>query len=483
MKLDRLLQITFATLVSLGTMLLGMGQRSLTLPLVAILSAGASIYLTDLRGWIRLNRPVANVAALLAVVFSVSNFFHVSSEDQLLAVANLLVYLQVVLLFQKKTGRMYWQLLVLNVLQVVVGAALDLDMLFGLLLVVYMFVTLAAMGLLFIQREAELWQRLAVGARGEGRTKGLGARGEVRGNEEQRTKNRAPRPLARPLVPRPSPLAPIRVSAILPADPARELLGRGIFRRTLGIGVGTLIVAAVCFFSMPRFGRSMWAGGGSRGTASIGYSPSVKLGDLGPLLQNPELVMRVKFRDERTGQPIVPTEPPLMRGSLVIEYRRGEWKHDVSERHRPKLAMLEAPPDLPRPPLVRQQITLEPMAEPVLFAVYPAFDANPDQADRHVLFDPDRQQLVRTSRRAARKVRLRSAHDRPDHDRPMPDRATADEHEPVGIGPNADAPRRPGRLFPLGSRRPIQECRARRTADRPASAGFQNDSRRQAGRR
>ena len=36
------------------------------------------------------------------------------------------------------------------------------------------------------------------------------------------------------------------------------------------------------------------------------------------------------------------------------------------------------------------------MAEPVLFAVYPAFDANPDQADRHVLFDPDRQQLVRT---------------------------------------------------------------------------------------
>ena len=77
------------------------------------------------------------MAALLAVVFSVSNFFHVSSEDQLLAVANLLVYLQVVLLFQKKTGRMYWQLLVLNVLQVVVGAALDLDMLFGLLLVVY----------------------------------------------------------------------------------------------------------------------------------------------------------------------------------------------------------------------------------------------------------------------------------------------------------------------------------------------------------
>ena len=123
MEIDRLVQITFATLVSLGTLLLGMGQRSLTLPMVAILSAAVSIYVTDLRGWIRLNKPVANLAAMLAVVLSVSNFFHVTSEEQLLAVANLLVYLQVVLMFQKKTGRMYWQLLMLNVLQVVVGAA------------------------------------------------------------------------------------------------------------------------------------------------------------------------------------------------------------------------------------------------------------------------------------------------------------------------------------------------------------------------
>jgi len=382
MKLDRLLQITFATLVSLGTMLLGMGQRSLTLPLIAILSAGASIYLTDLRGWIRLNRPVANLAALLAVLFSVSNFFYVTSEDQLLAVANLLVYLQVVLLFQKKTGRMYWQLLVLNVLQVVVGAALDLDMLFGLLLVVYMFVTLAAMGLLFIQREAELWRRIA-GDRGQG----SGVRGQRRRDGGVRVSSS--------LAPSPQPLAPsspIHVSAVLPADPARELLGRGIFRRTLGIGMGTLIVAAVCFFSMPRFGRSMWAGG-VRGTASVGYSPTVKLGDLGPLLQNPELVMRVKFHDESTGAPIVPTEPPLMRGSLVVLYSRGEWKHDAPDRRNPPWQPLEAPPDRPRPPLVRQQITLEPMPEPVLFAVYPAFEASPD---RHVLFDVERQQLVRT---------------------------------------------------------------------------------------
>jgi hypothetical protein len=46
-------------------------------------------------------------------------------------------------------------------------------------------------------------------------------------------------------------------------------------------------------------------------------------------------------------------------------------------------------------PLVRQQITLEPMPDPVLFAVYPVFEANSDQPERHVQFDPERQQLVR----------------------------------------------------------------------------------------
>lgn len=365
MDIDRLLQITFATLVSLGTMLLGMGQRSLTLPLVAILAAGISIYVTDLRGWVRLNRPVANIAALLAVVFSVSNFFHVSSEDQLLAVANLLVYLQVVLMFQKKTGRMYWQLLVLNVLQVVVGAALDLDILFGLLLVVYLFVTLAAMSLLFIQREAEHWQQL-VGERGQGR----GVRGQ--GREERG----------------------VRVWTSLGADPARELLGRGIVRRTLGVGFGTLIVAAVCFFSMPRFGRSMWAGGGVGRGGSIGYSPTVKLGDLGPMLQNPELAMRIRFSDEKTGALIVPAEPPLLRGSILTDYCNGEWKHEMQDRRKPALDSLATPLGYSEAPLVRQRITLEPMPDPVLFAVYPVYEAKPDL---HVWFDSDRQQLVRTA--------------------------------------------------------------------------------------
>ena len=63
-----------------------------------------------------------------------------------------------VLLFQQKSVRVYWQLLVLSVLQVVVGAALNLSVLFGVLLVAYLFVALATISLLFIVSES---QRLA----------------------------------------------------------------------------------------------------------------------------------------------------------------------------------------------------------------------------------------------------------------------------------------------------------------------------------
>ena len=37
------------------------------------------------------------------------------------------------------------------------------------------------------------------------------------------------------------------------------------------------------------------------------------------------------------------------------------------------------------------------MPDPVLFAVYPVFEANSDQPERHVQFDPQRQQLVRSA--------------------------------------------------------------------------------------
>ena len=134
----------------MATLLLGMSSGNLVLPLVAIFAAASSLYVTDRYGWIYLNRHIANLAAVAAVLVSVHDFFQLQRERQLLAIAYLLIYLQIVLLFQRKTIRIYWQLLMLSLLQVVVASALNFGLRFGMLLSLYMFIALFAMFLFFI---------------------------------------------------------------------------------------------------------------------------------------------------------------------------------------------------------------------------------------------------------------------------------------------------------------------------------------------
>lgn len=66
----------------------------------------------------------------------------------------MLIYLQFVLLFQEKNRRLYWQLLVLSVLQAVVASAMNLGSVFGGLLVIYFLLAVFQMLMLCVQREA-----------------------------------------------------------------------------------------------------------------------------------------------------------------------------------------------------------------------------------------------------------------------------------------------------------------------------------------
>ena len=110
---------------------------------------------TDVLGWLRLNRWLANLIAIVAVIWSLREFFDIASEEKLMAIANMLCYLQIVMLFQEKTARVYWQLVVLSVLQVVVGAVLDVGPQFGLLLAFYAVLALSTLVLLCIYRAAQ----------------------------------------------------------------------------------------------------------------------------------------------------------------------------------------------------------------------------------------------------------------------------------------------------------------------------------------
>ena len=161
MQLETLLNITTAAMTALGAILLGTAQQDFLLPILAVMSAGISVVVTDWLTWIALARPLANGLALLAVVYSAFEFLGSNVEFQLLAIANLLIYLQIILLFQKKYDRIYWQIIVLSVLQVVVSAAISLHVAFGFMLVMYLVIVMAELVLFYLYRER---QRFLAGA-------------------------------------------------------------------------------------------------------------------------------------------------------------------------------------------------------------------------------------------------------------------------------------------------------------------------------
>src|SRR5947208_1486318 len=123
MSLDRALSLHTAALAILGAMFLGHGSVAAFMPLVKEVAPVTAVGVTDVLGWVRLHRWVANLISFGAVGWSVREFFQIGSDEKLMAIANMLCFLQIVLLFQAKSPRVYWQLVVLSILQVVVGAA------------------------------------------------------------------------------------------------------------------------------------------------------------------------------------------------------------------------------------------------------------------------------------------------------------------------------------------------------------------------
>ena len=152
-RLERQLSTNMALLAIIGAVMLGLGQQDAKLALLVFIGAVASVVYTDRRKKFSLNHHLANVAALCAVGLALFDYSASDRNQQLLAIANLLVYLQVVVFFQEKNARIFGQLAMLSLLQVVVAAALNYSILFGVLIVVYMAIGLPTLSLFFFYRE------------------------------------------------------------------------------------------------------------------------------------------------------------------------------------------------------------------------------------------------------------------------------------------------------------------------------------------
>ena len=366
-RADRLLCTSMAALAVLGTSMLGLGQPDPSLALLMFTVAVTSVYLTDIKGWVRLNRLAASVGALTAAVIALSDIGHKQPDQQLIAIAHLLVYLQIVLLFQEKNARVYWQLIIMSLLQVVVAAVLSLSLFFGLLLVVYLVLALATLAVFFVCRETRRYPvSPLVGAPPEAAELAFG------GNSAQ----------------------PQR---FYPLDASRGVLRVsqwGVVSTTCKMVLTTLVVTVVVFFAIPRFGGTPWKGNSVATRHVVGFSQQVTLGDLGMVATDPGLVMRVQFVDVESGQPIELKEELLLRGSVVTTYSSDDRQWSLGNWNFRK----DRPDPLQPPPLgepvTEQIITLEPLSEPVVFCVYPPYRL--DHSPTGIWFDRNRQQLVRS---------------------------------------------------------------------------------------
>ena len=354
---------------------------------------------TDAWQWFCLHRAVGNVAAVAALFVSLSGFFDTDTKGQLGSIASLLIYMQVVLFYQRKSPRVYWQLALLSLLQVVVAAALNVRFEFGVLLVLYAASAISTLAFLFVHRELLRVAETTPGA-GEDRRRKWSAEAAAPDAGRVATPRWDRRPVISP------------VAAVEPLS--RAIVGWGFAKQIAGLGMTTFVFAVVLFFAAPRLESSARRSLHTQTQHVVGFSSEVRLGDLDEILQSDETVMRVSFREPKTDLPYRVLGDPYIRGSIlpnsVCQGDAGRWTQaarrwpprdftaDAGVASLPSLTRPESfaqrlGPPPPNVPLVRLDMVLEPLEEPVLFGVFPVYRV-PETPDS-IRYHPATEQLSR----------------------------------------------------------------------------------------
>ncbi|HIA20368.1 MAG TPA: DUF3488 domain-containing protein, partial [Planctomycetaceae bacterium] len=364
MRVERSLQICTATVAIIGSILLGIGERAPHLPMMMMMAALVSVVFTDILGWIRLPKLIANFVMLGIAGLALSDFLNSSSQLQLYAVANLLVYVQIVILFQVKTPRLYGHLAVFSLLQVVVASLLNVGVVFGALLFVYMMLAFLTLALYCIYRQVYEMERANRKSTSAGAVSaGKGHRWEflMRAKARGRTG------------------VPLKTGA-------DQIVEGGFFRYLIGTGLIVMVFTMVFFYCIPRTGNSAWHHPGLSGAGRTGMTREITLGQVGQILADHRVALRVAFVDEKTNEPYEVAGDPYLSGAVLTRY---EPRRGVANWLPTGLATGSSVMELTKvfqPPaghdLVRQDITVELVhnprsvfGAPLLPAIFPVYAA------------------------------------------------------------------------------------------------------------
>ena len=321
-------------------LLLGMTGFALATESMGLWVLGCGVIL--LNAWLVKTRRFAPMPRIVSNIITVAGFLWVIHESradsttEVIVVGDFLVLLHLVKLYEQRGNRDFAQLLILGLLLMVAGSINTASLLFGIILVVYLFLSLYCCLLFHLKVEAD--DARAAAAIPESRLNPAQLR------QDQRFLNRS-------------------------------------MRRVTGLVATVAIVfAVVVFLFFPR-----GPGGGMLGNNPFhtsetltGFSSEVSFQQLARITQSGEIVAYAQvWKDD---QPVSGADPLLLRG-LTLEHYGGDadrggakwtWTHvpedadEVSTSHN-RPASLAFP--APGTSLWRQKISLKPTGTNVLFAM------------------------------------------------------------------------------------------------------------------
>jgi len=140
-------------MAAISSLMLGMGEQVWVYVVILWMAAVAAYFYTDCWQWVVLPRILSNFLALAAGALALYEVVRGGQEYQLLGVAHFLVYLQVIIFFQKKRPHEYAQIAVLSLFQVMVAAVVSLNVNFALFLAAELFLSLWVLVLLQLNRQ------------------------------------------------------------------------------------------------------------------------------------------------------------------------------------------------------------------------------------------------------------------------------------------------------------------------------------------
>ena len=300
-RLRRYLTQRYAIIAFLTSLLVANSDTgNFFLPALVLLVVIASYVLVDWLEVFHIERlgsyfgmGIASVIALVTLIISV---FRSSESGQLMAVAGLLIYPQCVLFFQKKSIRVFEQLAIFFLLQMIVAALINDNYMYGLLLAPILLLWVSS--LILFARYATLV--------------------DVMPDVDR------PVPLLYELVYqrfiksiRKTSLPLHSVTSLPQVDVSLSTVHRKHrFLLTVPLSLGALVFAALLFVLLPRTNNDAHLGQKQK---EVGLSDRVSVGMFGRVLSNPEQMMRLKLLDSQ-GQVYPVHQPPYLRVGVVDTY-------------------------------------------------------------------------------------------------------------------------------------------------------------------